>query len=92
MYASFNCFKIKTTKKEAFSMSHQGECYYDIAALLPKFNRQLEKIGAEKIAAELKECGAWSEEELSDIEQNKMRILWIAAGNIIEERHCRGKN
>jgi hypothetical protein len=36
------------------------------------------------LAAELKEYGAWDAEQLSDDDENWRRILWIAAGNILE--------
>jgi len=29
----------------------------------------------------LSEYGAWDEEELADDEMNRVRLLWIAAGN-----------
>ncbi len=39
----------------------------------------------EPIRAELKETGGWNDEELSDDEQNRKRIIWIAACNIRDE-------
>ncbi len=84
MYASFNRFEIEMTKTDASTMYHQGDCDSDVSGALPKFRKQLEKIGNEKIADELKEYGAWDEYELSDHEENFKRILWLAAGNIIE--------
>jgi hypothetical protein len=41
--------------------------------------------GKEKIKADLKHWGAWSEEERNDHEENKRRIVWCAAWNIKEE-------
>lgn len=87
MYASFNCFEINITKKDAMKMYHQGSCDADVAQLLPKYEKQLKKIGNEKIASELKEYGAWDENELSDEHANMERILWIASGNLIEENN-----
>lgn len=46
---------------------------------------QLDAIGAAKICDELSEYGAWDDEELSDNDKNRMRIVWIAAGKIKEE-------
>ena len=88
MFAQFNSFEIEMTKKQALSCSHSGPCDMDVAALSKdkKIIRQLKKIGPLKIAAELKECGAWSAEELADHEENIQRILWIAANNISEEK------
>ncbi len=90
MYASFNRFELKITKAQAMMQgSHPGPCDYDIEELLqvPAIRRQLNKIPAELIALELKDYGAWDEQELSNHEENKARILWIACGDIAEEMH-----
>lgn len=88
MYALFNRFELKMTLAEAQGASRQGQCDDDVAALVrePKIRRQLDKIDPAKIAAELEEYGAWDAEELADAEQNRHRIVWLAAGNIVEER------
>lgn len=64
-----------------------NSCDSDVESLVnnPKIRRQLDKIPAEKIRAELKEYGAWDETELADHEENKRRVVWLAAGNITEE-------
>lgn len=87
MYASFNRFEIQITKDQARQGAHQGECYQDVKALLdlPKIRRQFKKIDPDKIREELKEYGAWDKEQLSDDEENRIRILWIACGNVKEE-------
>jgi len=85
MWASFNTFEINITKKDAKTMSHQGNCITEVRALLPKYEKQLKKIGNEKIASELKEYGAWDKNELKDEKDNFERILWIASGNILED-------
>lgn len=89
MYASFERFELKITKAQAMQGSHPGPCDYDIEELLqvPAIRRQFNKIPAELIAQELKEYGAWDEQELSNHEENKARILWIACGDIVEEMH-----
>ncbi len=87
MYALFNSFDIKMTKVQAQSASHQGQCDLDVSYLAKdkKISRQLDKIGPEKIRRELKEYGAWSDEQLMDDDENRLRIVWIAAGNIMDE-------
>ena len=87
MFASFNRFEIEMTRAQAHAASHQGQCDDDVAELLrhPKIARQLRKIGPDKIREELAEYGAWDDDELADDEANKARIVWIAAGNIVEE-------
>lgn len=87
MFATFNRFELQITKDQALRGSHQGSCDDDVEGLLslPAIKRQFKKIDPEKIKEELKEYGAWDDEELKDIEQNQARILWIACGNIVEE-------
>ncbi len=89
MYATFNGFELQMTKAQAASASHQGACDDDVAELLktPAIRRQLAKIEPAAIAAELKEYGAWDTDELADHEQNKARLVWIAASNIDETQH-----
>jgi len=90
MVTYFNRFEIQMTKKQAVGASHPGACDDDADALLkvPSIRRQLDKIPASKIADELREYGAWDDEELKDEQANRARIVWIAAGNIREECHA----
>ena len=78
--------EIQITLAQAQSASHQGECDADVAALaqIPQIKRQLAKIDPATLIAELLEYGAWDAEELQDHEQNLQRILWLAAGDIVE--------
>ena len=94
MYATFNRFELRLTKAQALQGSHPGTCDEDIKELLnvPGIKKQLDRIPAEDIKAELSEYGAWDEEELSDVEQNRARILWIACGDVREELAGRKRN
>ena len=87
MYAAFNHFGIKMTLSQAKLAYHQGQCDEDVAALVatPAIVKQLRDIGPVRIMLELREFGAWDDEELMDWEANKGRIVWIAAGNIVDE-------
>ena len=87
MTSYFNRFTLNLTKAQALSGSHQGACDEDIAQLLtvPVIRRQLDKIPAAALRAELKETGAWNEDDLQDTEANNARIVWLAAVNIREE-------
>ena len=91
MYALFNRFEIKLTKRQAESASHQGQCDEDVAALLgmKSIARQLDTIDTDDIREELAEHGAWDEDELADDAANRERIIWIAAGNIVDESHAK---
>jgi hypothetical protein len=87
MIAQFNRFEIKMTLEQARGASHQGRCDEDVEALLKlrHIQKQLQRISPTAIREELKEYGAWDEEELADHEANMQRIVWIAAGNIVDE-------
>ena len=87
MYTQFERFKIKMTLKQAKSVSHQGECLPDVLELLKnkEYMQQFKKIRLSDIAAELKEYGAWDEEELNNIVDNQQRITWIAGCGIMED-------
>ncbi len=67
--------------------AHQGKCDDDVSYWVkqPEIATQLDKIGADKILAALKECGGWSESELADDSENRNRALWIAAGSAKDE-------
>jgi hypothetical protein len=41
----------------------------------------------DSIRAELKESGAWSEDELRDAEANRCRFIWILAWSAHDEAH-----
>lgn len=91
MIAYFNRFDIKMTKDEARSASHQGKCDDDVKQLLvsKKIKNQLSKISDDDLISELKEYGAWDDEELKNRSDNEERIVWIAAGNIIDDLNNR---
>lgn len=46
---------------------------------------QLDAIGHEALVRALRECGAWTDEELADEEWTRLRAIWVAAGSVIEE-------
>jgi hypothetical protein len=91
MIAQFDRFFLTMTMEQAESASHSGDCSYAVASLaeLPAIRRQLDKIGADAIRAELKSWGAWDEEELKDDSENRKRLVWVAAGNIVEDSRSR---
>jgi len=79
--------ELKLTLAQAEAMSHQGQCDRDVAEgrKIPSIRRQLAKIDPALLRAELKEYGAWDETELADHDANLDRLLWLAAGDIVEE-------
>lgn len=78
--------ELKITKKQAAQCTHPSDCEHDVKELKRKaaIYRQMDKIAPELLAAELSEYGAWDNEELKDHEQNKVRLLWLACGDITE--------
>ena len=77
------------TKTQAARASHPGPCDRDVLELskVPAVRRQLDKLDPEVLRQELKEYGAWDAADLEDHTANLQRILWIAAGDIIEEAY-----
>lgn len=86
--SSHGTIEIQMTLAQAQSASHQGQCDADVLALSNhrKIRPQLERIDHEALRNELREYGAWDEQELADHAQNLQRILWIAAGDIVENK------
>ena len=84
--------ELKMTKAQAESASHQGQCDDDVKALseVPAIRRQLAKIDPALLRAELRDYG-WDDAELADHAQNLRRLLWIAAGDIVEESRSKGR-
>ena len=82
--AQFNRFALDLPDDAAASCYHQGACDSDVEYWSNRVTRP-DEITPEKLAAELKEYGAWDAEELADDAANWCRIIWLAAGNIQDE-------
>ena len=84
MRANFNGFELNITKEEARRASHPGPCDAEVSELAdtPRVKLQLDKINPKSIRSELDEYGAWDDAALADDAQNRLRILWIACGDI----------
>ena len=87
MIAYFNRFAIELTSDQAHAGSHQGQCDSDIADLRldRAVDKELSRLPADDVRDELREYGAWEDDELADHEANLNRILWLACGQITEE-------
>lgn len=81
------CIPLELTIDQARSASHQGQCDADVEALarVPAIAAQLEAVDPAKLANELREYGAWNDDDLADHTQNLRRFLWLAAGDIVDE-------
>ena len=86
-WISNNGIELNITKKQAVSPAHFGPRYKDVLdlSLIPFVRRQLEGIKANSIVSALSWYGIWNDEELSDHGENKLRLLWLACGDIDEE-------
>lgn len=73
--------------EDAHFTNHSGDCEQEVKQIMrfPYIKEQLSKIDAALLWQELREWGAWSEQELGDHKQNLMRIVWLAAGAISDE-------
>jgi hypothetical protein len=84
--ACFERFYIELNYDDAASASHPGPCDDEVATLLeiPYIQEQLDNIPDDTLVNELREYGAWDASELADRSANNARIIWLAAGNILE--------
>jgi hypothetical protein len=84
--AHFNRFDIAMPIDAVSECSHQGDCGPDVEEWAKKIERP-EECTVDALREELREYGAWDDEQLSDDAANWERIVWIAAGDI-QERSC----
>jgi len=83
-WATFNRFEFEMPEEAVRDCHHQGQCDEDVAYWQGKID--LTHISDADLKAELKEYGAWEGTELNNRKVNEERIIWIAAGNIQEEK------
>lgn len=80
-FAQFNRFAIEMSDEAVDACSHSGDCEADVKFHAPNIIRTPD-ITPELLATELKDYGAWTDEELKDDAQNWIRAVWIGAGMI----------
>lgn len=85
-YGNYPSLNLTMTLAQAEGAHHQGQCDESVLALskVPAIARQLRRIPQAELASELREYGAWDAEDLADHDQNLQRILWLAAGDIVD--------
>lgn len=81
--AYFNRFTIELTAEQMTACSHPGPCDDDVEETVKELD--LTQIQPDDLRAELKDYGAWDDDELQDHAANLRRIVWIAAGNIKDD-------
>ena len=79
--------ELQLTLAQARSASHQGQCDEDVRALSrqPDIAAQLAVFKPEDVRRYMAEYGAWDAAELADHERNLQRLLWCAAGDIVDD-------
>jgi len=84
--------ELQLTLRQAQSCAHPGDNEAAVKLLRqdPKVRRQLNKLDPKLVASELREYGAWDDNDLADHDQNLTRLLWIAAHDITEENFLKG--
>lgn len=75
------------TADQARAAYHSGDCESDVRGLsgVPDIANQLASVNPKALRAELQEYGTWSAADLADHAANLQRILWLAAGDLVEE-------
>lgn len=76
-------FSLTMTLEQAKCASHPGNCDDDVAhiASLPKLLRQRRAIGDDNIRAVVSDASDW---DTTDADENWQRLVWMAAGDIVE--------
>jgi hypothetical protein len=85
-WASFNYLEFQLPDEAVRECHHQGACDADVEYWQAKLNLNLDR---EKMILELKEYGAWTENELNALGNDELeqKLIWIAAGNIQDEEN-----
>ncbi len=82
MIASFNRFEIEFPVDAVHDCSGGGDATEAVTYWANQID--LTHISDEALVDELSEYGAWSDDELSDRDENELRIVWIGACDIAE--------
>ncbi len=83
---SSGLIELELTQDDVATGYHTGACDNDIADLrrIPRIAAQLDAIDPALLRSELKEWGAWDDEQLADHDENQSRILWLACGDLFD--------
>jgi hypothetical protein len=75
------------TTEQALGCTRPGDNGPSVAKLaaVREIAEQLDKLAPEDVAAELYEHAAWSDDELKNHGANRLRLLWLACHDVIEE-------
>lgn len=72
---------------DAQQCTHSGRCDDDVQEISQKeyIAAQLAQVDPATLRDELREYGSWEDDELSDHDQNLQRLIWLAAGDLVDE-------
>lgn len=86
-YLSTSCFEFQLTRNDAEQCSHMGRCDEDVEVVRKKkyVKRQLDELSDEDLKEILKEYSCYDEGDTRD--DMEAYIVWLAAGNIVEDIH-----
>lgn len=77
---------LRMEEGQAHAAHHPGPCDDDVRTLSndTDMGGQLDALDPVMCREVLREYGAWNETELQDHAQNLQRLLWLAAGDIVD--------
>jgi hypothetical protein len=66
---------------------HSGQCDADIGELMrdPEIFAQLVAVNPIHLREELREYGAWDDDDLASHAANLARLLWLACGDLVDQ-------
>jgi hypothetical protein len=80
--------ELKLHRDIILGCSHSGPCDADVEAALRTdghTKRAVEELDPDAVVRYLLDTGGWDEEELTDDQENRERILWVVGGELREE-------
>ena len=81
-------YKEGSIPNEAFGdCHHSGQCDIDVMYWVEKLDFDFPK---DQGIEWLKGFGAWDDEELDNHEENRLRVLWLFAGNVADGEEIYG--
>lgn len=87
-WASGNYVELRINLRDAEKIRGPGDLENAVRDIMekPYLAKQLARLNPKKVREELQRYGAWSRKELDDPEMNLVRLIWILASNILEEK------
>ena len=83
---NYVALSLRRTDVESCAQSGRNDEAVEEALRAPYVIAQFEALDPDAIRSEIREYGAWDDQELADDAQNQARLLWCAAWSIREER------